>query len=133
MEISLIASFLKMIFALAVVLGLLICVMYFVKAFMQQTNSVSDGQALINVVSSKYLGPKNRIILVEVLGQLLVVGISNQQMTTLAAIDDPQAIAKIKTVGVANSKIVDFPGSKLAKYMSQLTLSLNKIKDKSGK
>lgn len=132
MEISLISSFLKMIFALAVVLGLLIGVMYFVKIFMQQTGPVSDNQALINVISSRYLGPKNRIILVEVLDQLLVVGISNQQMTTLAAIEDPQTIAKIKTSKV-NPRIVDFPGSKLAKYMSQFSLSLNNKKDKTGK
>lgn len=131
MEISLIASFLKMIFALAVVLGLLIGVMYFVKAFMQQTNSVSDGQ-LINIISSKYLGPKNRIILIEVLGQLLVVGISNQQMTTLSAIDDPQTIIKIKA-DMMNPRTVDFPGSKLAKYVSRISLSLSKIKDKTGK
>ena len=132
MEISLISSFLKMIFALAVVLGLLIGVMYFVKMFMQQTGPVSDNQVLINVISSKYLGPKNRIILIEVLDQLLVVGISNQQMTTLAAIEDPLAIAKIKNTR-GNSQIVDFPGSKLAKYMSQLSLSPNKKKDKTGK
>ena len=132
MEISLIASFLKMIFALAVVLGLLVGVMYFMKVFMQQTGSASDNQALINVVSSKYLGPKNRIILVEVLDQVLVVGISNQQMTTLATIEDPSAVAKIKT-NVITSRIVDFPKSKLAKYMSQLSLSLNKHKDKAGK
>jgi len=121
-----------MIFALAVVLGLLIGVMYFVKIFMQQTGPVSDNQVLINVISSKYLGPKNRIILIEVLNQLLVVGISNQQMTTLAAIEDPEAIAKIKSTKVS-TQIVDFPGSKLAKYMSQLSLSPNKRKDKTGK
>jgi len=132
MEISLISSFLKMIFALAVVLGLLIGVMYFVKIFMQQTGPVSDNQVLINVISSKYLGPKNRIILVEVLNQLLVVGISNQQMTTLAAIEDPEAIAKIKSTKVS-SQLVDFPASKLTKYMSQLILSPNKRKDKTGK
>jgi len=132
MEISLIASFLKMIFALAVVLGLLIGAMYFVKMFMLQTGPASDNQTLINVISSKYLGPKNRIILVEVLDQVLVVGISNQQMTTLAAIDDPLAIAKIKT-GMVNSRIVDFPGSKLAKYMSQLSLSSIKKKNKAEK
>lgn len=132
MEISLISSFLKMIFALAVVLGLLIGVMYFVKMFMQQTSPGSDNQALIHVISSKYLGPKNRIVLIEVLDQLLVVGISNQQMTTLAAIEDPQVIAKIKT-GRVNPKIVDFPGSKLAKYMSQFSLSPNNKKDETGK
>ncbi len=132
MEISLISSFLKMIFALAIVLGLLIGVMYFVKMFMQQKVAVSDGSSPINIISTKYLGPKNRIVLVEVLDQLLVVGISDQQMTTLSCIEDPLAIAKIKTVK-ATSRIVDFPGSKLAKYMSQLSLSSNKKKDKTEK
>lgn len=132
MDISLVSSFLKMIFALAIVLGLLIGVMYFVKKFMQQTGPASDNSALINVISSRYLGPKNRIVLVEVIDKILVVGISNQQMTTLAVIEDPQSIAKIKT-GKANSRIVDFPGSKLAKYMSALSLSPNKKKDKTEK
>ena len=132
MEISLIGSFLKMIFALAVVLGLLVGVMYFMKIFMQQTGSTSDNQALINVISSKYLGPKNRIILVEVLDQVLVVGICNQQMTTLATIEDPSALTKIKA-HMINSRIVDFPQNKLAKYISQLSLSSNKRKDKAGK
>lgn len=132
MEISLISSFLKMIFALAIVLGLLIGVMYFVKMFMQQKATMSDSSSPINVISTKYLGPKNRIVLVEVLDQLLVVGISDQQMTTLSCIEDPLAIAKIKTVK-ATPKIVDFPGSKLAKYMSQLSLSPDKKKDKTEK
>jgi flagellar protein FliO/FliZ len=132
MEISLIGSFLKMIFALAVVLGLLVGVMYFMKIFMQQTCSVSDNQDLIHVISSKYLGPKNRIILVEVLDQVLVVGICNQQMTTLGTIEDHSALTKIKA-HMINSRIVDFPQSKLAKYISQLSLSSNKRKDKAGK
>lgn len=132
MEISLISSFLKMIFALAIVLGLLIGVMYFVKRFMQQTGPVSDNQPLINIISSRYLGPKNRIIMVEIMDKILVVGISNQQMTTLAAIDDPLAVAKIK-ISKANPKIADFSGSKLAQYMSLLSLSPNKKKDKTEK
>jgi len=130
--ISLFSSFLKMIFALAIVLGLLIGVMYFVKRFMQQTGSASDNQSLINVISSKYLGPKNRIVLVEIIDKIIVVGISSQQMTTLACIDDPLALAKIKT-GKSNSGMMDFPGSKLARYMSALSLSPNKQKDKTGK
>jgi flagellar biosynthetic protein FliO len=131
-DISLVSSFLKMIFALAVVLGLLIGVMYFVKMFMQQTSSSSDNQTLINVISSKYLGPKNKIVLVEIIDKIIVVGISNQQMTTLACIEDPLAREKIKNSRI-NSRMVDFPGSKLAKYMSQLSLSPNKQKDKTGK
>jgi len=130
--VSLLSSFLKMIFALAVVLGLLVGVMYFAKRFMQQSGPAADNQALINIVSSRYLGPKSRIVLVEVLDQIIVVGISNQQMTRLANIDDPQAMEKIKA-SRANSKTVDFAGSKLAQYMSALRISPKSQKDKNGK
>lgn len=130
--ISLFSSFLKMIFALAIVLGLLIGVMYFVKRFMQRTDTGIDNQDLINVISSKYMGPKSSIILVEVLNQIIVVGVTNQQMTTLACIDDPLTVTKIK-ISRNNSKTVNFSESKLAKYISQLNISLNKQKDKTGK
>jgi flagellar protein FliO/FliZ len=130
--ISLFSSFLKMIFALAIVLGLLIGAMYFVKRFMQQACPATDNQALINVISSKYLGPKSSIILVEVMDQIIVVGISGQQMTTLACIDDPLAVEKIR-INRSNSKTVNFPGSKLAKYISNLSISPNRPKNKSGK
>lgn len=130
--ISLFSSFMKMVFALAIVLGLLIGVMYFVKKFMHQAGAATDNQELINIISSKYLGPKNSIVLVEVLDQIIVVGISNQQMTTLACIDDPLALAKIKTERT-NVKNINFPGSKLAKYISQLSQSAGRQKDKSAK
>jgi flagellar biosynthetic protein FliO len=133
--ISLLSSFLKMIFALAIVLGLLVGVMYFFKRFMQNTDSAMDDQALINIISTKYLGAKNSIILLDISDKIIVVGISNQQMTTLAHIDDPLAVAKIKINrnNRNNSKAVNFPGSKLAKYMSQLSISPGKLRDKAGK
>jgi flagellar protein FliO/FliZ len=130
--ISLVSSFLKMIFALAIVLGLLIGVMYFAKRFMQQTTPAKDSQALINIISSKYLGPKSSIVLVEVLDQIIVVGISNQQMTTLACIDDPLTLAKIQ-VRRSKSGPLDYPGSKMAKYISQLGFSGHKQRDNTGK
>jgi flagellar biosynthetic protein FliO len=130
--ISLVSSFLKMIFALAIVLGLLIGVMYFVRRFMRETTPGKDNQALINIISSKYLGPKSSILLVEVLDQIIVVGISNQQMTTLACIDDPLSLAKIDA-GRTKTGIIDFPGSKMAKYISQLGFSALRQRDKTGK
>jgi flagellar protein FliO/FliZ len=130
--ISLFSSFLKMIFALAIVLGLLIGGMYFVKRFLQQASPSANNQALINIISTKYLGPKNSIILVEVLDQIIVVGISGQQMTTLACIDDPDAVTKIKD-SRKNTPGINFPGNKLAKYMSLLSNVAGKQKDKTLK
>ena len=130
--ISYASSFLKMIFALAIVLGLLFGVMYFVKRFMQQVAPVADNQALINIIASRYLGPKSSIILVEVMDQVIVVGISNQQMTTLACIDDPLAIAGIKAKR-AHSPAMNSPVDKISKYISSLNLSSGRQKDKAPK
>ena len=131
-SISLWSSFLKMIFALAIVLGLLIGVMYFIKNFMQRTAPSSDNTALINILSSRYLGPKSSIILVEVMEQVIVVGISGQQMTPLARIDDPLSIAKIKAQRM-NPPTSPFSGDKIAKLLSLANLSGGRKTDKSSK
>jgi flagellar biosynthetic protein FliO len=130
--VSYVSSFLKMIFALAIVLGLLFGVMYFVKRFMQQVAPAADNQTLINIIASRYLGPKSSIILVEVMDQVIVVGISNQQMTTLACIDDPLAIAGMKAKR-AHSPVMNSPVDKITKYISSLNLSSGRQKDKSPK
>lgn len=131
-NISLWSSFLKMIFALAIVLGLLIGVMYFIKNFMQRTAPSTDNQAIINILSSRYLGPKSSIILVEVMEQVIVVGISGQQMTPLAHIDDPLSIAKIKAQR-SNPPAGPFVGDKIAKLLSLANLSAGRKTGKSAK
>lgn len=129
-NISLVSSFFKMIFALAIVLGLLIGVMYFIKNFMQRTAPSADHQALINILSSRYLGPKSSILLVEVMEQVIVVGISGQQMTPLARIDDPLSIAKIKAQR-SQTHPNPFPGDKIAKLLSLANISTGKKSDRS--
>lgn len=131
-NISLWSSFLKMIFALAIVLGLLIGVMYFIKNFMQRSTPSTDNQALINILSSRYLGPKSSIILVEVMEQVIVVGITGQQMTPLARIDDPLSIAKIKAKR-SNPPSSSSPGEKIAKLLSLANLSAGRKTGKSAK
>lgn len=130
-NISLLSSFLKMIFALAVVLGLMIGVMYFVKNFMQRPAPSATEQGLINIVYSKYLGPKSSIMLVEVMDQLIVVGISGQQMTTLAHIDDPVFAEKIKAR--QSGYKASFSGDKISKLLSLAGFSARRKTDGSGK
>jgi len=131
-NISLVSSFLKMIFALAIVLGLLIGVMYFIKNFMQRSTPSADNQALINILSSRYLGPKSSIILVEVMEQVIVVGISGQQMTALAHIDDPLSVAKIKSHR-SQTQPGPFAGDKIAKLLSLANISAGRKTDRSAK
>lgn len=131
-NISLVGAFLKMIFALAIVLGLLIGVMYFIKLFMQRTAPAADHQALIHVLSSMYLGPKSSILLVEVMEQVIVVGVSGQQMTPLAHISDPLTVAKMKSQR-DHLPPSPFSGDKIARLLSLANISVGKKKGKSSK
>lgn len=93
---SLFFSFIKMISALAVVLGLMIGAAWLLKRIGARTGmGIPEGQ-LIRVVSSSYIGPKNSIVIVDVLGELLVVGISGNQMTLLSSITDEGRVQKLR-------------------------------------
>jgi len=127
-NVSLLPSFLRMIFALALVLGLLIVVMYLMKKFLQPAGSIADNSSLIKVITTRHLGAKNSIVLIEVLDQIIVVGISNQQMTPLACIDNPQAVAKLKIAG-NRPGTVNYSEGKLARYISRLNIYPNKKRE----
>jgi flagellar biosynthetic protein FliO len=110
-EIAFFPSFLKILFALAVVLGLMVAAAYLIRRFMNHPSSGHRDGSLIQVVSTRYIGPKSSILLVDVLGKGIVLGISNGQMTLLTAIDDSQALEKMKTIRQAetsNPVLADF-------------------------
>ena len=95
-SISFFWSFFKMIAALAVVIAMMIGAMYALKKYFYQSPVTADRSAMIHVISSCHLGPKNSILLVEVLGQFLLLGVSEQQMSILTTIMDPEAIENLK-------------------------------------
>lgn len=97
-SISFFWSFFKMLGALSVVIALMIVAMYFMKKFFSRPMTEMQTGAAINIVSTRYLGPKSSIMLIEVLGQLLLVGISDRQMSMLTTINDPAALEKIKSL-----------------------------------
>jgi len=98
-EISFFPAFLKILFALAVVLGLMVAAVYLMRRFMNPPSSGPRDRSLIQIVSTRYLGPKASIVLIDVLGKGIVVGLSNGQMTLLTEIDDSQALEKMRTIG----------------------------------
>ena len=102
-SISFFWSFFKMLASLAVVIGLMIGAMYLWKKYVYQSSSVIQGTGLINIISTHHLGPKNSIMLIEVLGKLMVVGFSGQQMSMLTSIDDPAALDKLKKTRTIDS------------------------------
>lgn len=103
MDYSLIASFIKMLFALAVVLGLMIASAYLLKRIISHTPAGIDNGNAINILMTRYLGPKQSIMMIEVLDQMLVVGVSSGQITLLTQVTDPVLIERMHTIQKAQS------------------------------
>jgi flagellar biosynthetic protein FliO len=124
-SISFFWSFFKMLVALAVVIGLMITSAYYIKKYFLQSMPEMNGSAMINIVSTRYLSPKNSLLLIEVLGQVMLVGVTGQQMSMLSRIDDPEALEKIKNARIRDNQFSDV--NPLARYKS-LTRILDSIK-----
>lgn len=89
------SSALQMLTALAVVLGGLFVVFYFLKRFLKRDVG-GHGTPLIRVIANQYIGVKKNIALVEVPGTVLVVGISNDRISLLTKIEEPGVLDNIK-------------------------------------
>ena len=95
--IDFLASLLKMISALAVVLGVMLAGLWAVRKFMNKTGSRVDSGQMIRVLSTRYLGPKSSILLLDVLGSVIVVGVSGSRMTLLTTITDEDALERLRS------------------------------------
>ena len=91
------ASLLKMFSALAVVLGIMLAGLWVVRKLMKKTGTgVDDGHA-IRILSTRYLGPKSSIMLVDVLGSVIVVGVTGSQISMLTTITDEDSLDRLKS------------------------------------
>ena len=89
------SSTLQMLTALAVVLGGLFVVFYFLKRVLNR-DAGGQGTPLIRVIANQYIGAKKNIALVEVPGTVLVVGISNDRISLLTKIEEQGVLDGIK-------------------------------------
>ena len=94
-ELSFFPALLKMFFALAIVIGLLVATMYVLRRYLSHSPSGSRDGSLIQIIATRYLGPKCSILMVEVLGKVIVLGLTSGQMTVLTTIDDECALEKM--------------------------------------
>jgi flagellar protein FliO/FliZ len=94
-------SLIKMIASLGIVLGGLFLTLWLVRRFIQSRSGQFNGQ-LIRVLASSTVGLKKNIALVEVPGQVLVLGMTGDRINLLSKIDDPERIRQIR--GEVSSK-----------------------------
>jgi flagellar protein FliO/FliZ len=104
MESSIFFSFVKMLFALALVLGLMVGAAYLFRRVLPRNAGPLGNPAVIRVVAAHYLGPRSSILLVEVLGEAIVVGVSPGQMSTLATIRDGEALKRLEDLRVQENR-----------------------------
>jgi flagellar biosynthetic protein FliO len=132
LEYSLIVSFIKMLFALAVVLGLMIASAYLLKRIISHTPAGIDNGNAINILMTRYLGPKHSIMMIEVLGQMLVVGVSSGQMTLLTQITDPVLIERM--YNLQKSQSLGMPSAQaMQEYPLRVKNWIEKVKNRWGR
>ncbi len=85
----------QMLTALGIVLGGLLLIFYFMKRYLKRDIGGSSGQ-LIQVIASQYIGVKKSIALVKVPGTILVIGVSNDNISMLTKIEDKANIEAIQ-------------------------------------
>ncbi len=111
----------RMLAALGIVLGGLLVVVYFMKRFLKREVGGSKG-TLIKVIDSQYIGIKKNISLVEIPGSVLVVGVSNDNISLLTKIEDNAVLDVLRK---ENRRITP----SFSDYLQRLTGSLKQDKN----
>ncbi|MDY6986485.1 MAG: flagellar biosynthetic protein FliO [Thermodesulfobacteriota bacterium] len=92
---DLISTSLRMLAALVVILGGLLTVLYYVKR-RSRGGPTGPGENLIRTLGNTYIGLKKYISLVEIPGAILVLGITNDNISLLATIHDEALMTEIR-------------------------------------
>lgn len=91
----------KIILSLGIVLAALLAGLYIMKQILQKNLGGSKGE-LIKILASTSIGIKKNITLVDVSGTLIVLGVTNDNITFLTKIDNRE-VAEDNAVSVKNS------------------------------
>ncbi len=93
---NLMSTGIRMLAMLSLVLGLIFLLFFVFKKYVLKNTIFGGGDKLIKVLGTGYLAPKKNITLVEVAGEVLVLGISNDTISLLANIREKEKIDRIK-------------------------------------
>jgi len=81
---------------LCIVVAVLILVLFLVKRFSYLKNGFGRGQ-FIKILSSHHVTPKERIALIDVVGEKIVIGITPGNITFLTKIEKTEALNRIES------------------------------------
>ncbi len=91
---DMLTSGLKMTAALVLVLGTVLLVAWVARRYLGRRTSV--GGSGLRIVASQYVGVKKNIMLLEVPGSVLVLGVTGDRINLLDKIEDPEALSRLR-------------------------------------
>lgn len=95
--------------ALLLIIGLLVLLMIALRKLGLGTVGRQTG-GLVRVVESKMLGPRKSLAVVEAAGEYLLLGITDQQVTTLATLPPEEVKRRLAAGGWVADRPVTFAG-----------------------
>ncbi|MCK5423686.1 MAG: flagellar biosynthetic protein FliO [Deltaproteobacteria bacterium] len=81
---------------LFILLAVILIGSYLAKRFWPKGSGLMGSNQWIKVIATSYIAPKKTISLVEVAGEMLVLGLTDSQITMLTKINDEHRISHIK-------------------------------------
>ncbi len=78
-------AFLKTLAMLSFVIALLVLVFYFIKRF-SAARGIKGSDRFIKTICVHYLSPKEKIVLLDILGEKILIGVTPQNITRIASI-----------------------------------------------
>ncbi len=91
---DMLTSGLKMTAALVLVLGTVLLVAWIARRYLGRRTSV--GGRGLRILASQYVGVKKNIMLLEVPGSVLVLGITGERINLLDKIEDPETLSRLR-------------------------------------
>ncbi len=119
---ELVPSGIRMVSMLLLVVAFMLLIFYLFKKFVLKNTPFEGSGKLVQVLGTGFLGPRNNIALVEVAGDVLVLGISNDNITLLSHIEDEDKIAEIRSRSGKNRPVKTNLDPIIKKAISQLSI-----------
>lgn len=100
-------SAVRMVASLALVLGLMLGLLALAKTMMgRRLLGVSDTQ-VVRVLGSTYVGPRKSVVVVEVAGEVLILGATATELVSLGRLTDPERVKQVLAHAGAGGKPLD--------------------------
>ncbi len=127
------SSSIKLVTALTIVLSLILITYYFVKKYLLKDGSLLGMDKQMKVISTSYIAPKKSITLVEVAGEILVLGVTAANINLLTKVENKEADERIK--GKKENRLSNWKKNKqiISSFSRQLDAYTSKADEKEKK